>query len=212
MATRKKTNKRANTKTKSKKINFNNDNMHKHVLFGFQTILVIAVALVVILGFFYAGFYVGYQMGVNKGWENAGQAIAEAGIFPDEDIPVYRLVGTVTKVDAEGRKIYFNADQPSRNPLAPQAPTERMAVLGENAVVIKIIEKSEDQLEQERLAYAQAREEALAAGLEPPPTPSRVVETVYTLEALKGEERVAITSENDVRFAESFEADSIRIY
>jgi len=193
------------------KLNFNNDNMHKHVLFGFKTILAIGVSLVIILGFFGAGFCAGYQMGINKGWTKAAEVIAEAEVF-DEVGEVFSLNGIVAKVDAENNKIYFNAEQPGENPLAPQAPIERVAIVSKNTPIIKVIDKPIDQLEQEELAYEQAREEAREKGEERPERPEDTVEMVYPLTAINEGDEIRVRSENDIYWEESFEVISVRIY
>lgn len=185
--------------------------MHKHILFGFKTILIIGVSLVIILGFFGAGFCAGYRMGINKGWIKAGEVIAETEVF-DEVGEVFRLAGIVTKVDVENNKIYFNAEQPSENPFNTQAPVERVAVLTDMTPIIKVIDKPTDQLEQEELAYEQAREEARENGEERPERPEDTVEMVYPLAAINEGDKIKVRSENDIYWEESFEVISVRVY
>ncbi|MDD5043222.1 MAG: hypothetical protein PHD51_00960 [Patescibacteria group bacterium] len=186
--------------------------MQKHILFGLKILLAILVGVTIILGFVYTGFYFGYQAGADKAWSLAGQAIDETGVFPDGEEAAFNLKGEITKIDVANKKIYFNAEQPSQNPLAPRAPVERVASLDKNYSIIKVIEKSADQLAAEELAYEKNREAARQAGTETPLRQKTFTEMVYPLESLNVGDKITVSSEADIYWSESFIAKEIRVY
>lgn len=212
--------KKTNTKKKTtaKKTNCKEKNFSLNNQFGFTTpdpkffnyVLAVLVAVVVLVTTFYIGMVLGRAFTASQtfqaGWQAANEKIKETGLIPEEAEEITSVRGTVEKI--EGNTLTVSVNQVVANPLDRQAPTTRKVTVNENTALVKRTEKPMEEYLAEEEAYFEALEEAENEE-NLPPAPQSYTEETMTLQDLSAGDRIKITAEENIKYAEEFTASQI---
>lgn len=186
------------------------------------TLIIVSNFIILIVG-----FYIGYSLnsdnnncpvlgilGGNQknsyeaGWKAAQEKIEQSGLLRPEPAEIFTVTGTITAVS--GSKITLKSNPVIANPLAEQAPEERIITVTANAKIIKQTTKSPDEFAAELEKYRKDAAD-LAPGETPPAPPSAFVTEEIKLADLKIGDTVSATSDMNIKMSAEFAAKEITI-
>lgn len=187
-----------------------------------RTILIIISNLVILSVGFFAGYSLNSSNGgspvlgilggnpnnsYEAGWNAAKTKLEQSGILRSEPNEIFTITGKIISVS--GNKINLKSDPVVNNPLAEQAPEERIVTVTENTKIIKQTAKSPEKLAAEMEKYRQD-----TANIEPgkiPPPPAAFTEEKLKISDLKTEDIISVASGQNIKMAAEFEASEIRL-
>ncbi len=169
--------------------------------FNPQNIFLTLVGIVCVLVLGLAFFAAGYQSGRVVGSSEVKQAVAD--YLPPSTQTATSLDGTVVSV-GEGRMI-VRVGSVSLNPLDPKGPAQRTVLVDSSTQMEEIASKTSAQLSKERQEYQQAVDGGKAAN---PPAPYTTKK--LTVKDFSEGDRVRVSANSDIYFAESFTATEIQ--
>lgn len=142
------------------------------------------------------------------GWNAAHERLKQSGLLRPESEKIFELSGTITAIS--GNDVAFLTDQVVTDPLAEQAPTDRIIKINSQTRIYKSTVKNREELSEEVAAYEKTLAE-LEPGATPPPPPSPIRETEITINDLKTDDVISVTSEQNIKFIAEFIAREIKL-
>ena len=153
----------------------------------------------------------------DAGWEAAKQKIEESGIIRNSNIPITTLKGSIQSIADDNTSFVIQTQYRVRNPLANQPPEVRTIIVNEDTQYISRIEKSRDQLLEERDVYQRERNELRAKAQSGefvlPQQPERYTEEEVDFTSLNLNKQIIIRSvdQEDIGHLETITAGIIYI-